>query len=90
MDKLKKRDIFSITRSLVDEYKTLIESVDQAFTAESRGQIPNIVKTDEFETQIQAISKSLKTGKRFPMFLKTTYLTYLILLQLKRVKWTIK
>lgn len=65
-DKLKRRDIISITRALINEYKTLVESVDQAFTTE-RGQTPRIVKTKEFRTRIQAVAKSLKPGKRFPI-----------------------
>lgn len=65
-DKLKRRDIISITRSLINEYKTLVESIDQAF-AISKGQTPKIVRTVDFKTQMQRISKAFKPGKRFPI-----------------------
>lgn len=64
-DKIKRRDLIDITNSLVSEYKTLINSVEQAFAAEATGQIPKILKTVAFKNQIQSISKKLKAGNTF-------------------------
>lgn len=52
---------------MINEYKALVESVDQTFTAESRVQIPRIVETGEFKTQIQGVAISLKPDTRFPI-----------------------
>lgn len=65
-DKFKRRGIISISRSLINEYETLVESIDQAFTAD-RGQTPRIIGTDEFRSHIRAVAKSFKSGKRFPI-----------------------
>lgn len=66
-DKMNRRDLLSIVESLIAEFKSIIELVDQAFTAQVTGQIPKIIKTDDFLSQFQSIIKSLKSGTTFPI-----------------------
>lgn len=62
-DRIKRRDLIDVT----NEYKTLINSVEQAFVSETTGEIPKIIETNDFKKQIQGISKKLKHDKTFPI-----------------------
>lgn len=62
-----RRDLISITDSLISEFKTLTYSIDQAFTAQSTGQIPKIIQSENFIAEFHSILKSLKQGQTFPI-----------------------
>lgn len=66
-DKIKRRDMLSITDSLIDEFKTMTDTIDQAFTAQSTGQIPKVIKTDDFISQVHSVINLLKPGTTFPV-----------------------
>lgn len=66
-DKIERRDILSITDSLIDEFKTLIDIIDQAFAARQTGQVPKIIKTDDFISQFHSVINLLKPGTTFPV-----------------------
>lgn len=65
-DKFKRRDIISITRSLIHEYEKLVESIDQSLSVQ-KGRAPQLMNAEEFKIQFRAIAKSFQLSKRFPI-----------------------